>query len=526
MLKITIALLLNIGLTIQLFSQTVPEVKWYKTFNGSGNGVDMVNDVKLDSQNNIFLAGRTAESDGFAHGLLILKYSAEGDSLLSIKYSDYESWDEANSIAVSTSGDIYVSGRSSNTGLLKKYDSNGNIQWTNYYQEDSSVGEIIKLDSNENPIHAYLDPYSSLKISKYVSSTGEPEWTTIIEDDTSSYDVSDIVIDEADNSYVTVNQTYGCGSDVPCFNTGLLKLNTNGEIVWRFNVASASTSELGIDNNQNPTLIVHRNDISAQIIKLNPNSDTLWTKEYNSGFTILTDMTFDSQNNLIVSGYRPLDHLMSYMTEKISSEGSNLWTQYFSNEDSLKGYAQSVTVDNNDNIFVTGSSHDSINRGVLNTIKYSETGESEWVHSFEAPNGKFNRGTHIFVNDDEEIFIGGRVADIENGWDFLAMKIIQKVGVSTENAQQSTPNSIHLNQNFPNPFNPSTNIQFVLPEKSHVQIEVYDSMGRRVEKLANRTYSAGSHSIDFNAENLSSGIYFYRLIASNTVITKQMVLIK
>lgn len=226
-------------------------------------------------------------------------------------------------------------------------------------------------------IHAYLNPYSSLNISKYTSS-GEPEWTTIIEDDTSSYDISDIIIDEASNSYVTVNQTYDCGSDVACFNTGLLKLNNDGEIVWRFSVASASSSKLGIDSNQNPILIVHRDDISAQIIKLNSNADTLWTKEYHSGFTILTDIIFDSQNNIIVCGYSRVDHFMAYMTKKITPDGSELWTQYFSSVDSLNSYAQSVTVDKNDNVFVTGSSQDSKNGGVLNTIKYSKSGETEW----------------------------------------------------------------------------------------------------------------------------------------------------
>jgi len=83
-----------------------------------------------------------------------------------------------------------------------------------------------------------------------------------------------------------------------------------------------------------------------------------------------------------------------------------------------------------------------------------------------------------------------------------------------------------LSQNFPNPFNPSTTINFALPEAGMVNLTVYNILGQQVASLVNDVRSAGSHSVTFNASNLSSGIYIYRLQAGNNVISRKMNLLK
>ncbi|MCH8569415.1 MAG: BspA family leucine-rich repeat surface protein [Balneolales bacterium] len=96
---------------------------------------------------------------------------------------------------------------------------------------------------------------------------------------------------------------------------------------------------------------------------------------------------------------------------------------------------------------------------------------------------------------------------------------------STEPASE-LPAVFSLNQNYPNPFNPTTNITFSLPESSQVTLEVYNLMGQRVATLANGYQAAGRHSVSFNATNLASGIYIYRLTAGNYIETKKMMLVK
>lgn len=88
------------------------------------------------------------------------------------------------------------------------------------------------------------------------------------------------------------------------------------------------------------------------------------------------------------------------------------------------------------------------------------------------------------------------------------------------------PADFTLSQNFPNPFNPATQINFALEKPSRIRLLVYDIQGRMVSALVNARYSAGNHSITFNAGNLSSGVYIYSLTANGRTQTKFMTLVK
>jgi hypothetical protein len=92
------------------------------------------------------------------------------------------------------------------------------------------------------------------------------------------------------------------------------------------------------------------------------------------------------------------------------------------------------------------------------------------------------------------------------------------------------PSTYAISQNYPNPFNPSTKIDYDLPYDGKVSITLYDLTGREVSKLVNEVKTAGYYTVQFNASNLSSGMYFYRISAEGTgnsfVTTKKMVLVK
>jgi pimeloyl-ACP methyl ester carboxylesterase len=98
--------------------------------------------------------------------------------------------------------------------------------------------------------------------------------------------------------------------------------------------------------------------------------------------------------------------------------------------------------------------------------------------------------------------------------------------VTNVETSQKIIDKFELEQNYPNPFNPSTTIQFQIPKSSFVNLKVYDILGKEVATLADEYKPAGSYEVNFDASQLSSGIYFYKLQTASFVETKKMVLLK
>jgi hypothetical protein len=94
-------------------------------------------------------------------------------------------------------------------------------------------------------------------------------------------------------------------------------------------------------------------------------------------------------------------------------------------------------------------------------------------------------------------------------------------------AGHGIPNSFKLEQNYPNPFNPSTEIQFQISRASHVALVVFNVLGQEVATLVNDVKQAGVYRVTFDASRLSSGVYFYRLVADNELVASmKMLMIK
>ena len=100
------------------------------------------------------------------------------------------------------------------------------------------------------------------------------------------------------------------------------------------------------------------------------------------------------------------------------------------------------------------------------------------------------------------------------------------VGIEDELAQNNLPDEFVLEQNFPNPFNPITNISYSIPTEGKVELIVYDILGRNVQTIVNEIQTAGKHIATFNGNELSSGVYFYRLNYSGHSTVKKMMLLK
>jgi hypothetical protein len=88
------------------------------------------------------------------------------------------------------------------------------------------------------------------------------------------------------------------------------------------------------------------------------------------------------------------------------------------------------------------------------------------------------------------------------------------------------PGEYTLNQNYPNPFNPTTQISFALKENNHTTLKVYDALGREVATLVDGKMSQGTHIVNFDATNYTSGVYFYQLTSGSFTETRKMMFVK
>ena len=118
------------------------------------------------------------------------------------------------------------------------------------------------------------------------------------------------------------------------------------------------------------------------------------------------------------------------------------------------------------------------------------------------------------------------ISDNEENNSDWSNEYVFTTGVRTSIENNSLPNNYYLFQNFPNPFNPSTEIQYALPEASFVTLEVFNSLGQKVTQLVNNYKSAGYYNETFDASSLSSGVYLYKLTTASYTKTNKMLLIK
>lgn len=116
-------------------------------------------------------------------------------------------------------------------------------------------------------------------------------------------------------------------------------------------------------------------------------------------------------------------------------------------------------------------------------------------------------------------FTGGGTAD-------GVINMVKDPASSVEKESDIVPDGFALEQNFPNPFNPSTTIRFSVPEQSFVRLEIFNTLGEKVDVLLAEELNAGKYKYDWNGNNLTSGAYYYSLTTDNFRQTRKLILLK
>lgn len=262
---------------------------------------------------------------------------------------------------------------------------------------------------------------------------------------------------------------------------------------------------------------------SAGMYLMQAGSDAGWN---NGMFVSGTNVWFGTNNSRIY--YSPLSGLTGTWQVQSTSQ-LNTYTVWFNTTATgMTGGAQllitsnsganwsSVTAPGTGNVDgITGSGTNWWFTRQAASIYRSTDDGSAFTTDYTAPAGIF---THL-----QKALTGNRMWAVRNNGGIAKSDgILGIIPVAGE-----IPITYGLSQNYPNPFNPVTNFTFSLPKSSQVTIKVYDITGRVVEVLANNEIrAAGKYEVNFNADRLSSGVYFYTIIADNFIETKKMILTK
>jgi photosystem II stability/assembly factor-like uncharacterized protein len=144
---------------------------------------------------------------------------------------------------------------------------------------------------------------------------------------------------------------------------------------------------------------------------------------------------------------------------------------------------------------------------------------SNWIDVNSGFSGFGASSVHAFAVNGPNLFAG-------TYWGFVWKRPISEMITSVEQANSRLPERFILFQNYPNPFNPTTTISFSVPSKSFVSLKIFDGLGRELSILFSEELVAGTYSKEWDAGDLSSGVYFYRLQIGSLTETKKLVLLR
>lgn len=554
-------------------------VVWLSRYNNANeNKTDEGRAIAVDNSGNVYVTG--ISYNPFTD-FVTLKYDANGILQWVSFYDGPGSYgDIAHDIAVDNSGNVFVIGEGSGVNDLWdyttiKYNPAGAVIWISTYNgpdNDVDNPSTLVLDASGN---AYVTggswntgtEESDYITIKYNSTTGAAEWVSRYDPANNDDYASDIAVDGSGYVYVT-GSSIGTSED---FATIKYNAATGGEVwVSRYNGGSSDeANEVAVDDSGNVIVIGQSRTTTVTdyaTVKYNSAGAQQWVRLYNGkGYQDTPLALFvDVSRNIYVTGF-------SYgstgffdtdiATVKYTSFGEEEWSVRYNGTANGADDGRAIVVDGSGNVYVAGSSQGTGTQFDYVTIKYEQVllplddaiqelsndvqnlplsaGNKNALNSkLQNAIAKYNSGDLIaarnllyaFINQLNQFVASGSLTatQAQRLIDY-AMEIIAEINfllAKTADSSTQVPEEFALFQNHPNPFNPATVINWQLPVNSHVTLKIYDILGKEVVTLVDEIKEAGSYSVRFNASNLPSGRYLYKLEAGSFVESKKMLLIK
>lgn len=306
---------------------------------------------------------------------------------------------------------------------------------------------------------------------------------------------------KADNNWAIYQQ----GTYTPDTNhrwMGSVAMNGDGSIALGYTVSSASMF---------PSIRITGRAEGAPLGMLNAAEQTL----INGGGSQTGSSRWGDYSMMAVD---PSDNKTFWFTHEYLSETSSAsWNTHIG---SFNATPPTVSIDNltiTDATYYEArnsitSSSTTIGNGADVTLRITDSGSIVLEPGFEAQLGS---ELHAYVGTGSDGLMAA-----------TRMPLEATSGKGPSPAPSTVPSAFRLLRNYPNPFNPSTEITFVLADAMHVDLTVYDATGKEIVELVNSRLEAGLHQVQFDAADLSSGIYFYRLASHMSIQSRAMILLK
>jgi uncharacterized delta-60 repeat protein len=346
--------------------------------------------IAIDGYGNIYVAGSSLDSSA-AYSYSIVKYNPDGVHQWLTHYNRSKHFDDmAAALAVDGGGNVYVTGysHSSSTRLdytTVKYNSNGNQMWVVHYNGPANQQDEAQA----------------------------------------------IALDSDGNVYVT-GRSYGLGTDQ---DYATVKYNADGVEQWiaRYNGPGNSfdwATAIAIDSTGNVYVTGRSNPSGVQYdyatVKYDSNGNQLWVARYNGSANWVDEvkaMALDGEGNVYVTGRSlNLGTGYDYATVKYNAAGVQQWAVIYNGSGNDGDSPAALALDNAGNIFVTGTSTDSLHNHNFATVKYNTLGAQQWVAHYDGPENNLDEAIALKLDDTGNIYVSGRSLSSNTYYDYSTVK--------------------------------------------------------------------------------------------------------